>query len=190
MANINWPFICRIQSTNMSLYDTENLMQQSANLLGDNNLLLDADLFEEEIAEACQFMKEYYRNHWFYAAKYAKLRGNTNASKLDMILGIDDIVEIQTEDGDTFFAAIDWTDDPINVSEKKEKMASRKEIFDILGIDVCIAVCITQHVRIDRKVERARFASNVLFDITLKAEEMIANGKYASTLELFMKTMI
>ncbi len=173
----------------MSLYDTENLMQQSAKLLGDNSLLLDADLFEEEITEACQAMKELNFYHWRSATKYSKIDGNSNKVKLDYVLGIDDIVEIQTEDGDTYFAAIDWTDDPMQLSEKKEKMASRKEIFDILGIDICIAVCITQHVRIDRKVERARFASNVLFELTLKGEDMIADGQYASTLELSMKAM-
>lgn len=174
----------------MSLYDTENLMQKASELLGNNNLLLNAELFSNEIEEACAYIKKAGFDHYYTASKYAKVHGNTARAKMDMILGIDDIMEVETEDGDMIFVAIDWTDNPLKLEEKRVKMASRRKAFDILGIDLVIAVSVVNQVRVDRKVEKAKFASSALFEITLKAEDMKERGKYCGTLELNMKELV
>lgn len=174
----------------MSIYDTESFMQTSCALLKDNCLLLDSNLFEEEIKEACNEMEIYDEIHYRTAKKYAKQAGYSLKTQMDYILGVDDIMECELEDGTLLFVAIDWTDNPDKLSEKRDRFIARKSVMDKLQVDACLSVCLSNQVSIEKKLDRAMFVNKALFEIILKVEDMYAKNKYAGYLNINMKNLL
>lgn len=170
----------------MSLYDTENFMQTNCPLLKDNCLLVDASVFSSEIEDACQEMKNYDEVHYRTANKYAKRDGYSLKTRMDYILGVDDIMECELEDGTLLFVAIDWTDNPMKLDDKRNRFIARKSVMDKLQVDACLAVCLDNQVELTRKIDRAYFVSAALFEIMLKVEDMHTKNKYAGHLTLNM----
>jgi len=165
-------------------------MQTTCSLLENNCLLVDASIFEDEIKLAIEEMKQYDSVHYCTANKYAKKDGNSIKTRMDYILGVDDIMECELEDGNLLFAAIDWTDDPMKLEQKRDRFTSRKSVMDKLQVDVCLSVCITNHVLLERKIDKARFAMAALFEILLKVEDMVSKQKYAGYLTLNMEKLV
>jgi len=174
----------------MSLYDTENFMQKTCELLGDNCLLLDADIWEQEIKSAEDEMKQHDSIHYATAKRWAKSKGYSLKTRMDLILGVDDIMECELENGDILFVAIDWTDNPDKLDEKRDRFIARKSVMDELGVDACLSVALVNQVLVTRKIDRARFINNALFEIILKVEDMVSRNKYAGHLTLNMENLV
>ena len=175
----------------MSLYDTENLMQKCAEILAANSPFLDADLFEDEMKVAAKLMEEYDPIHHHTANKYIKKEGGSNKTKLDLMFGIDNIMDCELEDGSSIFLGIDWTDNPDELARKRDRFVDRREILDSLDIDKCLAVCLSNQVLLpDTKLKRVRFIYNSLTAITEKVEDMVTKNKYSGYLNLDMSRLI
>lgn len=174
----------------MSYYDTENMMQTKGNgylqkALVDVNLL--SDFIEESIKVLYKLEPEHCKSAYYHTV----VKGENNTyTRMDQFLGIDNILEYETLNGNTIFIAIDWTDDPMKVEYKAQRMQSRKEAYDVLGISLCLCVCVDNQVLLRGTRQEQEFINNAYGLIFDRIDSMLEKQEYSSALSINMGALV
>lgn len=179
----------------MSIYDTENLMQKSALLLGTSSMFCDAPDLKQGITKAIKWLKENEPSHVRTATFYSKKNGNSWKTKLDYILGIDDVLQCDCYDPDTdeeftCLVAVDWTDNPLQLETKRNRFVARQGMVKELDCQFALAICVTNQVKLKNDRETLKFMYNALTAICDKVISMTKSGKFAGSLELDMQYLL
>lgn len=171
-------------------YDTENMMQTKGNGYL-QKALVDANLLFEFIEESIKVLYKLEPAHCESAYYHTVVKGeNTAHQRMDRFLGIDNILEYETLDGETIFVAIDWTDDPMKVQDKAYRMQSRKEAYDVLGINICLSVCVENQVLLRGTRQEQEFINNAYGLIFDRIDKMVENSQYSCFLTINMAKLV
>lgn len=170
----------------MSYYDTENMMQT----LGNGFLqkaLIKIKPIAEFVDKAIKVLYDLEPKHCKSAYYHTVVKGdNTPRERMDKFLGIDDIMEYETIDGETIYIAIDWTDDPLKVSGKAKRMGERKAAYDELNISHCLAICVDDQVLLRGTRQEQMFINEAYGIIFEEIDAMVDKGTYNRALTINM----